>query len=83
MSHREFLIVLAHTHVCGMCRQRLLEDPAAATSGRSISEQEHAALTGLKFENYLSPDSLARAAGVTPAELEAFREEPVVRLRHL
>ena len=77
------MIVLAHTHVCGMCRQRLLEDQSSAVSARSLSEQERAALAGLTFDDYLSPESLARAAGVIAADLEAFRDEPVVRLRHL
>lgn len=83
MSHREFMIVLAHTHTCGMCRQRLLEDLSSAVKGRSLSEQERAILSDLKFENFLTPDTLARATGVAVAELDAFRDEAVVRLRHL
>jgi hypothetical protein len=83
VSHREYMIVLAHTHVCGMCRQRLLEDLTAAVSGRSLSEEERTLLASLKFEHYLTPDTLARAASVTAEELDAFRDEAVVRLRHL
>ena len=73
MSHREFMIVLAHTHVCGSCRQRLLDDPIASVRGRSLTEQEHEALGGLKFEHYVTPDTLARAAGVTVAAADEFR----------
>jgi hypothetical protein len=76
MSQREFMIVLAHMGNCGMCRSRLLNDPAAVFTGRSLTESEREILSGLKFEDFLTPDSLARAAHV-------MRDEPVVRLRHL
>jgi hypothetical protein len=83
MSQREFLIVLAHTGNCGMCRARLLSDPAAVMASRSLTEEEKTALAGLKFEDFLTPELLARAAGVGRDELERYGGEPVVRLRHL
>lgn len=83
MSQREFMIFLAHTSNCGMCRARLLDNPAAAFAGRSLNEDEREILSGLKFEDFLTPDSLSRAARVTRAELERYSGEPVVRLRHL
>jgi hypothetical protein len=83
MSQREFLIILAHTHACAACRAKLLADATSALAGRPLSATEKMALSGLTFENYITPDSLARAAGVSLAELEAHRDEGVVRLRHL
>lgn len=83
MSQREFMIVLAHTGNCGMCRARLLGDPTNAFHGRALSDAEKETLSGLTFEDFLTPESLARAAHVTRAELERFSGEPVVRLRHL
>ncbi len=83
MSQREFMIVLAHTGNCGMCRGRLLDEPIAIFHGRSLSDAEKEVLSGLKFEDFLTPDSLSRAAHVTRADLERYSGEPVVRLRHL
>lgn len=83
MSQREFMIVLAHTSNCGMCRARLLGNATAVFAGRSLSEEERETLSELKFEDFLTPDSLSRAAHVTRDELERFAGEPVVRLRHL
>jgi hypothetical protein len=83
MSQREFMIVLAHTGNCGACRARLLGDPATVFTGRSLSDHEKELLSGLKFEDFITPDSLSRAAHVTRDELERFSGEPVVRLRHL
>ncbi len=83
MSQREFMIVLAHTGNCGMCRARLLDNPAAVFTGRSLTDGEKEILSALKFEDFLTPDSLARAAHVARPELEHFSGEPVVRLRHL
>ncbi len=83
MSQREFMIVLAHTGNCGMCRARLLSDAPAVFAGRSLSEGEKEILSRLKFEDFLTPDSLSRAAHVGRDELERFSGEPVVRLRHL
>ncbi len=83
MSQREFMIILAHTHVCGMCRARLLADPVSALNSRPLTEGERSILGSLQFEHFITPDTLARAAGCTVADLDAFRDEPVVRLRHL
>lgn len=83
MSQREFMIVLAHTGNCGTCRARLLGDPAAVFAGRSLNDHEKELLSGLKFEDFITPESLSRAAHVTRDELERFSGEPVVRLRHL
>jgi hypothetical protein len=83
MSHREYLIVIAHTHQCTRCRARLLDEPEAALGGRGLTSDERSALGGLAVEHFLTPDSLARATGVSLEELERFGDEPVVRLRHL
>ena len=83
MSQREFMIVLAHSENCGMCRGRLLGDPAALLASRSLTEEEKAVLAALKYEDFLTPESLARAAKVGRDDLERYGGEPVVRLRHL
>lgn len=83
MSQREFMIVLAHTGNCGMCRARLLDNATAIFSSRSLTDVEKEILSGLKFEDFLTPDSLSRAARVARTDLERFSGEPVVRLRHL
>lgn len=83
MSQREFMIILAHTHNCGACRSRLLADPAALLARRSLSEAERGSLEGLKSEDFLTPNTLARAAHVSRSELESFSGEAVVRLRHI
>lgn len=83
MSQREFLIVVAHTHVCTLCRGRLLADPDAVLAGRPLSAEEKERLSRLKFEDYLTPDTLTRVLGLKPAELDAYRDQGVVRLRHL
>jgi hypothetical protein len=83
MSQREFMIVLAHTGNCGMCRARMLGDAHSVFSGRSLTEGEKEILSGLKSEDFITPDILARAAHVAREDLERFSGEPVVRLRHL
>jgi hypothetical protein len=83
MSQREFMIVLAHTANCGMCRSRLLDDAVHVFTGRSLTEGEKELLAGLKFEDFLTPEILSRAVHVPREELERFSAEPVVRLRHL
>ena len=83
MSQREFMIVLAHSANCGMCRAKLLNDIAVLLATRSLTEEEKNVLTGLKYEDFLTPETLARKAKVSRDELERFGVEPVVRLRHL
>ena len=83
MSQREFMIVLAHTHACTTCRGRLFDNPSALLSSRSLTSTEKETLLGLKYEDYLTPDALCRAAGVPARDLEAYQDEGVVRLRHL
>ena len=83
MSQREFMIVLAHSENCGMCRAKLLNDAAALLASRSLTEEEKAVLSRLKHEDFLTPDILSRAAKVGRDELERYSGEPVVRLRHL
>lgn len=83
MSRREFLIVLAHSHNCGMCRARLLADSAGLLARRSLTEAEREILEGLKYEDFITPETLSRAAQVERAELETYSGEAVVRLRHL
>lgn len=83
MSQREFMIVLAHSYNCGMCRAKLLASPSAMLANHSLGESEREILAGLKFEDFITSDSLTRATRVTRAELDAFSGEPVVRLRHL
>ncbi len=83
MSQREFLIVLAHAHVCSACRGKLLADPGPALAIRPLTETERERLSGLKDEDFITPDALARAAGISPTDLNAYQDEAVVRLRHL
>jgi|GEM_PF-825658 len=83
MSQREFMIVLAHAHVCGACRDRLLKNPSDVFNHRPLTGDEKAILSRLKFEDFITPELLAHATGTTVTELDAFRDQPVVRLRHL
>lgn len=83
MSQREFMIVLAHTHICGGCRDRLLAAPEAVCTGRRLTGDEKGRLVALQFADFITPDTLARAAGISTSDLDAYRDEPVVRLRHL
>lgn len=82
MSQREFLFVVAHAHNCAACRDRLLADPPAVTLGRSLSPHEKEALARLTFDDFLTPERLVRAAGVTVNDLDQYRDHPVARLRH-
>ena len=83
MSQREFMIVLAHTLACSVCRGRLLDNPASLLSSRSLTSAEKETLQGLKYEDYLTPDTLSRAAGISVGDLEVYQDMGVVRLRHL
>jgi hypothetical protein len=83
MSQREFMIVLAHTLACSACRGRLLDNPASLLSSRSLTSTEKETLESLRYEDYLTPDTLSRAAGIPMSDLEAYQDEGVVRLRHL
>jgi hypothetical protein len=83
MSQREFMIVLAHMHVCSACRGRLLDNPTAILSSRALTSDQKETLQYLKPEDFITPDTLSRAAGITVADLEAYQDEAVVRLRHL
>lgn len=83
MSQREFLIVLAHAHLCTVCRDQLLNRPAAVLVGHRLTAAEKETLEALKFEDFLTPEALAHAAGVSVADLSAYCDEAVVRLRHL
>jgi hypothetical protein len=60
----------------------LLTDPAAVFRGRWLSDGEKDALTRLKFEDFLAPEKLAQAAGITVNQLDEYRDHPVARLRH-
>jgi hypothetical protein len=77
------MIIIAHTHACTLCRSRLLNDPEATLAGHSLTNDEKTILSELKTENYLTPDTLTRATGITGPELEAYQDEGVVRLRHI
>jgi hypothetical protein len=83
MSRRTYLIIIAHTHACTLCRGRLLNDPEATLAGHALSDDEKTILSELKSESYLTPDTLTRATSISNAELEAYRDEGVVRLRHI
>jgi hypothetical protein len=83
MSQREFMIVLAHMHVCTACRGRLLDDPTAILSKRPLTPTEKETLQYLKREDFITPETLSRAAGISASDLEAYQDEGVVRLRHL
>lgn len=83
MSQREMLLVLSHAHGCSACRGRLLSDPGGLLRSRPLTEAEKSTLARLTFDDFITPEILARAAGCTIAELDRYRDEPVVRLRHL
>jgi hypothetical protein len=83
MSQREFMIVLAHTHACSACRGRLLDNPTAILNSRALTPVEKETLQSLKPEDFITPDTLSRAAGITVGDLDAYQDEGVVRLRHL
>ena len=83
MSTRELLIVLAHAEWCDPCRQRLLNEPAAVLLGRALTSEEKDALTKLTAEDFGTEERLARAVGLSAAELGSYSDHPVVRLRHL
>lgn len=83
MSQREFMIVVAHAHVCSACRSRLLSDPPAVLVHHALAPAEREVLGRLQFEDFITPDTLAHATGTSVAELDAYRDQPVVRLRHL
>ena len=59
MSQREFMIILAHTHACSACRGRLLDNPAAMLGNRALTSAEKETLQDLKYEDYLTPDTLS------------------------
>ncbi len=82
MSQREVLIVLAHAMGCTACRQRLLERPNTVFSGRALSPAEKEGIARLKESDFVTPELLARAAGVQVEELQEYRDHPVARLRH-
>jgi hypothetical protein len=47
-----------------------------------LSDGEKEMLTRLKAEDFVTPDTLARATGVTLNQLEEYQDHPVTRLRH-
>lgn len=83
MSQREFAIVLAHSQLCAMCRDRLLTNPNLVLARHSLTAAERETLGHLSFEDFISPATLTRAANIALADLDAYRDEAVVRLRHL
>ncbi len=82
MSQRELLLVLAHAEVCATCRQRLTTQPNTVFAGRALSPLEKEALAQIPGEAFITPETLARAAGVTRAQLDEYKDHPVARLRH-
>jgi hypothetical protein len=82
VSQRELLLVLAHAHGCTLCRDRLLTEPASVFRGRSLNDAEKEALTRLKSTDFITPELLSRATGITMSQLEEYRDHPVARLRH-
>ena len=82
MSQRELLLVLTHAQGCSACRGRLLADPISVTRSRALNEDEKEMLTRLKTADFVTPDTLARATGVTVSQLEEYQNHPVTRLRH-
>ncbi|HEX9115915.1 MAG TPA: hypothetical protein VGA61_07600 [Anaerolineae bacterium] len=82
MSQREVLIVLAHALSCSMCRSRLLEKPTAVLRGRALTEAERECLSKLTDKDFVSAELLAGSTGTTSADLHAYTDHAVVRLRH-
>ena len=81
MSQREMLLVLAQ-RTSALPAEPPAERPRGPSRGRSLSDAEKDTLAGLKFEDFLTPELLARAAGCTVTEPDEYRDEPVVRFRH-
>jgi hypothetical protein len=82
MSQRELLIVIAHANQCDMCRSRLLTELERVCSGRALTEEEVATLSKLTRDDFVTPDLLAKAAGLTTEALISYQDNPIVRLRH-
>jgi hypothetical protein len=83
MSQRELLLMLAHAQMCAACRDRLAANPSAVFSGHFLTAAERETLAKLPPEAFVTPEALARAAGVAMGQLEEYRDHPVTRLRHL
>ena len=60
-----------------------MDDPTAILSKRALTSTEKETLQSLKREDFITPDTLSRAAGIPVSDLEAYQDEGVVRLRHL
>jgi len=82
MSQREVLLVLAHAQQCERCRTRMLEEPDRILIGRALSQDESAMLGKLAAEDFLTPQTLAKAAGVPASSIAEYSNHPIVRLRH-
>jgi len=82
MSQRELLIVIAHANQCDMCRSQLLTEPDRVFSGRALTEDERETLKKLSRDDFVTPDLLAKAAGLTSEVLVSYQDNPIVRLRH-
>ena len=82
MSRREMLLVLAHAQHCGSCRTRMLSEPERVFVGHALTADEIASLAELSPDDFMTPDKLASAAGVTASELAEYQDHPIVRLRH-
>ncbi len=82
MSQRELLIILAHALCCPTCRNRLIDAPQLALRGHALTEDEKERLGRLRNEDFLTPELLARSSGTAAADLQAYGDYGVVRLRH-
>ncbi len=82
MSQREFLLVLAHAHNCTPCRGRLVREPAAVFTGRALTPEERETLERLQLDDFITPERLAKAAAITVAQIDEYKDHPVARLRH-
>lgn len=82
MSQRELLVLLAHAQACTTCREKLLQLPESVLRGRSLTSVEKELVMRLTDSDFLTPEMLARTAGIEFSELDSYVDHPLVRLRH-
>jgi hypothetical protein len=60
----------------------MLSEPERVFVGRALTADEIASLARLSPDDFITPNKLASAAGVTSTALAEYQDHPIVRLRH-
>jgi hypothetical protein len=60
----------------------MFEEPKQVFTGRALTADEIGVLSGLSDDDFITPERLAKAAGVPSSGLGEYRDHPIVRLRH-